>query len=328
MDKDTARQFIRMLQPNAPVVDNGEWLNTSCPLARWTHSGGTDNSPSFGIYIADQSTFHCWGCGLAGPLTRLIELLEEKSGDDYSELAAEVGDSELYAPGIRDEWVGDRERITGDALGDPLDPEVIEWYPSLAGGHPYLDKRGVLPETASDLGLRLDPNNRGAERILFPVYTADGVFYGFTGRATARDVVPKVRDYHGLDKRLLLLGSHLCERGSGGLVVLVEGLFDYAIVSQRGYPTVASMGANLTAAQADILKDIGLPVVIFYDDDKAGYAGRRAVAKRLAGHVPLLGVDYSREILEGYPENVRHKMDPGKLKDEDIDQMIEEAVLL
>ena len=31
------------------VKKNGDWVMLSCPLAPWTHAGGTDSRPSFGI---------------------------------------------------------------------------------------------------------------------------------------------------------------------------------------------------------------------------------------------------------------------------------------
>lgn len=319
MEKQDAKRFIKMLSPSTEIVDNGKWINASCPLARWTHASGSDRNPSFGVLTGERSVFHCLACHKAGPLTRLLELLEDYSGDDYSDLRAEIEGDELLAPKIHSEWRGDRQIINADALGEPVDEEILEVYDT-AAGHPYLAKRGVLDETAEEIGLRVDPDNHGEERILFPVYATTGDFYGFTGRATSPTATPKVRDYFGLDKHLLLLGSHLISNSPGTRIILVEGLFDYAILCQLGYPSVASMHARVTSAQAQILKEIGAPVVIFYDNDKAGQEGTALAVKDLKGFVPVLGVTY--------PSDKRLGNDPGSLPDDVIDQMISDAVLL
>jgi DNA primase len=244
--------------------------------------------------------------------------LEEYSGESYRSLKREIQGDGILAPTIHDAWKGDRESTVRDVLGEPVDEEALSLYES-AAGHPYLLARGILDETAEDLGLRVDPNNHGVERVLFPVYAPDGRFYGYSGRATNDSAVPKVRDYFGLDKRLLLLGSHLVVPARGALLILVEGLFDYAIVSQLGHPVVASMHARLTEPQAQILREFGLPVVVFYDNDKAGKEGVDIAVDALRGFVPVLGVSY--------PKGKQFK-DPGGLPDDVIDSMIADAYLL
>lgn len=319
MDKRDLKYFAKQLQPNAEVIDNGDWVNTNCPLAKWTHERGADRNPSFGMHVGTPSMFHCLACKKKGPLTYLLDLLEKFSGEDYGFLRDEIAGDEMLSPRIHSGWVGDRDSPVVDDLGEPLDAEILNLYDS-AAGHGYLRKRGVLDETAEELGLLVDPDNKGAERVLFPVYSTSGGFYGLTGRATDDSVSPKVRDYFGLDKRLLLLGSHMVSADdTGGRVVLVEGLFDFAILYQLGYPAMAAMHSNLANAQANILRDIGMPVVVFFDNDRAGKEGTEVVAEKLYGYVPVLSVSYP---------SGRKFADPGSLPDDEIEHMVESASLI
>jgi DNA primase len=132
-------------------------------------------------------------------------------------------------------------------------------------------------------------------RILFPVYSPRGELYGFSGRATI-DTRLKVRDYHGLKKSQVLLGVH--QVGISSHVILVEGLFAHAHLRTLGFPSVASLGANLAEGQASILKDLGKAVYIMYDPDKAGQKAVDQVKRTLSKYVPVLGTYYP----EGYTD--------------------------
>jgi hypothetical protein len=143
-------------------------------------------------------------------------------------------------------------------------------------GLPYLRERGIIYPTHYRLGIRFDPYD---QRVLFPVYDHYGQFRGFTGRSIqSRDTwpssYPKVKDYLGLNKREVFLGvppySYLLTDTPN---IIVEGLFDYALLVQAGYPrTRAILGTSLTEEKIEILIAAGEPVYFFMDNDDAGWA--------------------------------------------------------
>ena len=48
------------------------WVNTSCPFAQWTHGGGVDGTPSFGVHSADgPSHYRCLSCGKKGNIVMM-----------------------------------------------------------------------------------------------------------------------------------------------------------------------------------------------------------------------------------------------------------------
>ena len=116
----------------------------------------------------------------------------------------------------------------------------------------------------------------------------------------------------------MLLGLHTLT-DSAEFIVLVEGLYDYARQLQYGYPVVSSMHANLTVYQAAILISLGLPVVVFYDNDLAGRDGTKIAVNRLIDHVPV------RRVL--YPKNAAPGLDPGKVTRQQADKLIGKAQL-
>lgn len=323
MDRESVREVLRtVLGPSEPLVNHTKWVNFRCPLAPWTHARGTDSSPSAGISINDDgvSIFHCYSCleGGKGPVAYLLRQLEKYCGDDYSALIREIEGND-YLGGPLAEWGVKKEPRQKLNV---LDEKVwLDMFDPITD-HSYLRERNVSLETARYLGLRLDPSDSvGIPRIVFPVYTPRGHLVGFTGRATLPNREPKVRDYYGLKKELVMLGSHLV-REDDPYVVVVEGLFDYAVLAEYGYPAVAALHAGLTEEQRDVLLDIGKPVILMYDNDDAGRKGQEVAAEALLGRVPVSVARYPK-VKGGLCAK-----DPAGLSAGTVDRMIEKAALV
>ncbi len=307
-----------MMELNDGVPQRSErkddWLMFSCPLAEWKHAGGQDNNPSFGILITDarESLFHCFGCKAKGPLPYLIHLLEEHSGEDYTDLEDEIEAAETVGYDLPD-WSRRKHGEEIQKLPDPLSEEYWHVYDS-AEGHPYLRRRHISARTARRIPILHDPDE---DRILFPMCDHAGALYGFTGRAVSSKRIPRVKDYFGLPKRLCLLGDHLVDRKSDEPVLLVEGLFDFARLVTLGFDALASCGSDLTEPQRKILQRIGRPVYLFYDNDMAGKDGAALAAAALRASLPVAKVRYPKGV-----------SDPGEIHSaEHVRKMIKNARL-
>jgi hypothetical protein len=325
MNRESIVRFLQELEgPNVNLTHQDEWVSTHCPLRHYTHTRGTDRTPSFGIHVEDngRSIFNCFTCKKKGPLPYLVQLLGRFTGEDYNALYEEATNGEILAMRLP-KWNETGVKRGQFELPSPMDFDLYDLYePEYR--HWYLRDRGVLPETAEELKLRIDPDDgHGVERVLFPVFDFSGGFYGYTGRATDGSVDPRVRDYYGLPKRHLLLGANHLHRDVDR-IVLVEGLFDFAILFQLNLPVVAALHSQLTPHQQRLLVQMNKPVVVFFDDDAAGKKGTEEVVEALGEFLPLLGVKYPRRGQAGY----RPKNDPGKLPDDVILRMYERAHLL
>jgi hypothetical protein len=301
------------------------WVHTTCPLAPWTHEKAKDEKPSFGVKIQnnDTSIFNCFTCRKKGPLSYLVKMLDHYTGNDYATIIEGLETEEFFGADMP-EW--DRLRINDkQVLGNPLDEEEYDIFED-ATGHPYLAEREIDDETARTCGLVLDPDNQGIPRILFPVRGPKGDLYGFTGRATVESNL-KSRDYFGLPKACVLLGSHLI-RESDKFICVVEGPFDYARFVQYDLPVVAAMHAYLTPQQASILTDFGKPVYTFYDNDKAGGEGVAACEAHLSGHIPVLDIVYPDREVRTADGTWRQVKDPDELYEDEVLAMIDNAELL
>ena len=309
MDKDSIEELLREINPGANTTEINGWVSCSCPLAEWTHEKGSDSSPSFGIRIAPEgiSRFNCFTCHQHGDIPKLLKKLSRCTGEDYSSMISSVETDDLLG-GPLPEW-GKKPNKT-ERLGEPIDENTVYAYEE-AGGHPYLRSRGVSDSVVDQFGIVVDPNDRGISRILIPVRSVEGLLYGFIGRATSEDAQPKVRDYNGLPKRLLLLGMNHAITSSRSYTILVEGPFDALRLWSLGYPAVAAMHSTLTDAQADILRNHARSIVVLYDNDQAGREGRNVVAEKMKQYMPVFKTAYPK----GYN-------DPGELNANHMKRMM------
>jgi len=150
MTKGQIQVFLKTL--NIWNVDErDEWVNCSCPLAKWTHVGGHDNNPSFGVRVnsSGESIVKCWSCGHVSDLMHFLNVLrlhnkKKPSGIPYDWKKA-------YRMAEEDEESGESYDFK------PVDYEKEEkglvefpsaWLNSFIKGHqsPYLLERGVPEE--------------------------------------------------------------------------------------------------------------------------------------------------------------------------------------
>lgn len=323
LDDVFGRSFVRQ--------NNGDWILMTCPTARWTHEKGHDTRPSAGVSVKDNGTsiFNCFTCGRPRPFHAMLRDYAEYSGEDLDELIEELEEDEFLGPRSMPTFESLRGAEEDNAVLMPLDAMIyMDLYDS-AAGHKYITRRGISDETANRLELKFDPKGPSDHepRILFPVKGPDGSLYGFSGRAIRKTAKLKVRDYHGLPKSKCVLGSHLLTQDSVDKVLVVEGLFDYANGWECGFPTAAVMHSTMTEAQAEVLRDIGKPVYLFYDNDQAGRKGVKVAGALLADYVPVMTVKYPRIWIEDQSEeDGGHWLkDPGEMMPEEFDEMIAKA---
>lgn len=326
MDRNEVKEFVKeILGPNTLTIDTEGWVGLCCPLSPFTHAGGHDSHPSAGISVkpGETSVFNCFTCHSKGKLSWLVRKLASFTGEDYGEYAETLDKGEFYG-GFIPTW----GTVTEDKIPKPIDKESSFDLYDPAYNHPYLAERGISREAAVRMELLHDPGDGGTERILFPVYSPSKELYGFTGRAVTPHAKLRVKDYFGLPKRHLLLGSHLVQ-DDDDYVIVVEGLFDYAKLVTYEYPAMAFMSSTLTTHQADILKSIGKPVYFFHDNDAAGEDARDNAKELLWRHLPVMKVRYPTEECIETPEGgMRRAKDPAELTRKQVAKMIREARLL
>lgn len=277
---DELKQHIPLLeylqahdwQP-ARALSRGRWMGL-CPLH-------TDHKPSF-LVDPTKSLFYCYGCGRGGDVIRFAELYHQVNFPKAITLLRE--------------WCGLAPLL--NAVVDCYRIQLHRYNEALA----YLDQRGIhsfqviehmrigyapggcLRSCLLQLGYPLSITQRTglinasghdsySRRIVFPL---EGNLYGRSVRSSSSPHL-----FMPGSKGGLYLWEHVRRYPA---VILVEGLFDYAVLWQAGFRNVTcSLGNHLNAHQFQQLCDGSRIVYVAFDADANG-SGRRAsqcLARRL-----------------------------------------------
>jgi DNA primase len=264
-----------------------------CPL----HA---DHKPSF-LLDPNINLFYCYGCGRGGDVIRFAELYH---GVPFGEAIA-----------LLRRWSG----------ADSLLSDVIKFYQVQLHRHPeavaYLAERGVRqPELVEQMRIGYAPGrclrawlmsmgyalhdlqqagvvtlegfDAFAHRIVFPL---DANLYGRSiGNASPHRFLPGGKGglYHWDRVR------HCCE------IVLVEGVFDWAVLWQAGFRNITcSLGTCLNATQIRQLCDGAMRTVYLAFDSDANDSGQKA-ARQLAQRLRAHGVEaFPVELPDGHDPN-------------------------
>ena len=273
------RQALDQLKHEIPLLDylqahhwrstgrlsRGRWIGL-CPLHQ-------DHKPSF-VVDTNKNLFYCYGCGRGGDVIRFAELyhqvrfpqalgllcqwrgmaplLDEATRFYIMQLERHAeAVAYLHQRGVRSPELIEHMRI-GYAPGGCL----RGWLTQLGYPHHALHQAGLVTTAGYDAY---------KHRIVFPL---ESNLYGRSISATA----PPHRFLPGT-KGGLYLGEYVRRYP---VVILVEGLFDYAVLWQAGFHNVTSaMGTQLNTCQFRQLCDGARTIYLAFDADANG-SGQRA----------------------------------------------------
>ena len=319
MNRESIEQHLRAMGIVFRHEDfTGSWVNARCPFAPWRHERGTDNSPSFGISTSSPSRYNCFTCKSTGLFSKLPGELSALSGNDYGDLGNEILLSEATSAVLQPDSYEAFEEI------EPLPEEVYgDLFPSLGrAAQKYLRGRGIDPRMCHSLGVRDWPED---QMIMFPVRGFDGALYGWAGRTYEPGKTRgKTWNTPGMEKSCHLLGAHRCDCTKP--IILVEGqtgwarFYSLGVPYETGMDVLAVMGSVVSDEQGQMLAEIGKPVYLFLDGDKAGQEGVWGTDKK-EGAVHLLSRAIPTYTVR-YPTGIK---DPDDLTSDQIYDMIQNA---
>jgi len=258
-----------------------------------------DHQPSF-LVDPNKNLFYCYGCGRGGDLIRFVEL--------------------YFAVGFRDAMTLLRSPNRESLLKD-----VVSFYQIQLHRHPeaahYLLSRGLQqPQIIEELAIGYAPGRCLRPWLMTLGYSlSDLQQVGLVNTAghdtfSQRVVFPLEANLYG--RSIVNAPAHRFLPGAkGGLyawervmqlpeVILVEGLFDLAVLWQAGFRNVTcAMGSHLNARQFQQLCDgVSRTVYLAFDSDVNG-SGQQA-AQQLSRRLLKEGVMALRvELPDGHDPN-------------------------
>lgn len=143
------------------------------------------------------------------------------------------------------------------------------------------------------------------DMVTIPVHSPDGIPVGFVGRSVeGKDF----KNTPGLPKSKILFNLHRVKTSSK--VYVVESSFDAIRLDQVGMPAIATLGANVSSFQTDLLQKYFNNIYVIADNDEAGGNMKSKLIERLGSRVSVITLD-------------KQYKDIGDMSDEDIKNLDE-----
>lgn len=310
-------EMVRLMGTKLKRRTNGnKWLMSECPFAPWTHKGGADRDPSFGITVGHgSSNYHCFSCGQKGKLLYLPNALNRFDANlavvkelqdfilrnDLAEFDAtqfpDYGSGTVFKLPVTKPWP--------EEFLSQFDP-VIKHDAAIA----YLATRQINARVIKDLDLRYDSFRRA---VCFPFRDSDGVLAGMHGRHISPDAPYKYHAYKHDDTYNGHVWSGLDDIDVSKPLVIVESVFDLASVKRAYSNVICSRSASVTLDLMLTLPDCPY-IITFYDNDKAGDSARK-----------FIETNTSLSVIHIYPPD--GKKDPGEMSLKEISSTLTTSII-
>ena len=239
-----------------------------------------NNRTPAGEVSKNHGMFFCFGCQTTKNLEEFIMFV---TGRTYFESARYIKSKEtetnienvinkaMYAP---PDFVQYDEvlikRLNNQALESP---RAIRYY----------EGRKITKDSVIKFNLGYSEKQ---DSVTIPVHSPDGMCIGFVGRTVEGK---EFKNTPGLPKGKTLFNLHRIKTSS--IVYVVESSFDAIRLDQVGFPAVATLGANVSAAQIKLLEKYFNSIVLIADNDDAGIIMRDKLIQRLGPVVTSVYID-------------------------------------
>jgi DNA primase len=135
------------------------------------------------------------------------------------------------------------------------------------------------------------------DMVTIPVHSPDGMEVGFVGRSVEGK---EFKNTPGLPKSKVLFNLHRVKTSSK--VYVVESSFDAIRLDQAGFPAVATLGANVSNVQTELLQKYFNNIIVIADNDEAGGNMKSKIVERLGSRVSVIKLDKQYKDIGDMPD--------------------------
>jgi len=285
---------------------NGDEQSALCPF----HD---ERKPSFKVNLV-KNVFNCFGCGAHGNVLEFVAKMEEcelreaakklasycaislsdrsggRSGGNGARRSAEEtpeGSSEGDDTRKKTKRTRRRRSAKEEASPDEGANKPLTFTLELDAEHPYLEERGINPETIEHFQLGFCGRGMMKNRVCIPIHDERGELVAYAGR-WAGDDVPEGEEKYLLPpkfaKSKVLFNLNRLMVMEVEHVVVVEGYFGAMRLHMLHVPVVAVMGTSISDEQVALLVSAGIKrAIVLMDGDGAGVDAAERVVPALAG---------------------------------------------
>ena len=180
----------------------------------------------------------------------------------------------------------------------PFDIEVLKrLYANLVSAErpkSYFKSRSINSDSWEKFKLGYSDKQ---DMVTVPVHSPDGVPIGFVGRSIeGKDF----KNTPGLPKSKTLFNLHRVKKSDK--VYVVESSFDAIRLDQVGIPAVATLGANVSNVQIELLQKYFNNIVVVADNDEAGGNMKDRIVERLSSRVSVIKLNNQYKDIGDMPD--------------------------
>jgi len=124
------------------------------------------------------------------------------------------------------------------------------------------------------------------DMVTVPVHSPDGIPVGFVGRSIEGK---EFKNTPGLPKSKTLFNLNRVK--TADRVYVVESSFDAIRLDQIGFPAVATLGANVSNIQIELLQKYFNNIIVIADNDEAGGNMKSKILEKLGSRVSVIKLD-------------------------------------
>jgi DNA primase len=239
-----------------------------------------NNRTPAGEVSKESGLFFCFGC----QTTRsLVELIMHMTSRTYFETVRFIKSKETET---------DIEAVINKALHQM--PDFVQYDELLIKrlnkqaldslrAMTYFEGRRLTRESVIKFDLGYSEKQ---DSVVIPMQSPDGMSIGFVARTIEGK---EFKNTPGLPKSKILFNLHRVKASK--IVYVVESSFDAIRLDQVGFPAVATLGANVSSSQIELLKRYFTGVVLVADNDDAGMIMAERLTEKMGNLVTIIRPD-------------------------------------
>lgn len=242
--------------------------------------------------------FFCFSCHKA---TDLVDLIMHTSGRTYFEAVRFIKSKETQT-NLEQEIV---QKLHVPETYLPFDQLVIKRLNNQALESPramrYFNGRLITEESVKKFNLGYSEKQ---DMVTIPVASPDGTDVGFVGRSVeGKDF----KNTPGLPKAKVLFNLHRVK--TADRVYVVESSFDAIRLDQCGFPAVATLGANVSNVQIELLQKYFNNIIVIADNDEAGGNMKDRIVEKLGSRVSVIQLNKEYKDIGDMDDNAIKSLD-------------------
>lgn len=239
-----------------------------------------NNRTPAGEVDKNNGTFFCFSCQKIADLT---ELIMHTTGRTYFESIRFIKSKEQEGnleQEINKQLYKKPDFVSYDELTlKRLHNQLLESKRAMD----YFTYRKIEPSSWNKFSLGYSEKQ---DMVTVPVHSPDGMAVGFVGRSIEGK---EFKNTPGLPKSKTLFNLNRVKVSDK--VYVVESSFDVIRLDQVGLPAVATLGANVSNIQIELLQKYFNNIIVIADNDEAGGNMKDKIVEKLTSRVSLIQLD-------------------------------------